>query len=80
MTWQEDMSRAAVSLALPSWEWQDGDVAEVDVDWDAGGTFGGGEMSITVTVERDGERGWNEFTNSGAAQFWMDLMRQADQR
>lgn len=52
MSWQQDMSRAAVSLALPGWEWREGDVAELDADWDAGGTFEGGEMTITVTVER----------------------------
>ncbi len=51
-TWQEDMARAAVSLALPSWEWREGDVAAVETDWDAGDTLGRGEMRITVTVER----------------------------
>lgn len=75
VTWQQDMSRAALSIALPDWEWQEGDVAEVEVDWDAGGTFSGGEMTIMVTVEGPDRWGCEVFANDAATRFWMDLMK-----
>lgn len=73
MTWVDDMKRDAVALAFPEWEWQEGDVADMCVDYDPDySTLTPGDgFNIHVSVERDGK---SHHFHTGEDSFFYSLM------